>query len=88
VLCIRDIFVRIRIRIRVSVPLSTDPDPDPDPTLFLSGFQESTILSFFASYFTFERVFEISKVKSHKKSHKTIEIKVLLTFLLDDGRIQ
>jgi hypothetical protein len=45
-------------------------DPDPDRTLFVSGFQESTIISFFASYFTFEGVLKVSKVKSHKEVTK------------------
>jgi hypothetical protein len=45
-------------------------DPDPDPTLFVSGFQESTRISFFVSYFTFEGAFKVSKVKSHKEVTK------------------
>ncbi len=64
--------------------LLTDPDSylAPDPALFVSGFQAFLFITRYPG--TFTSVFKDKK----SESHKTIEIKVLFTILLDDGRVQ
>ncbi len=75
-ICIRHLLASIQIS---SKDLRLDPAPDPDP-LF-----KFFCLVFFQGTFT---SVHSSEIKSHKeRSHKTVEIKGFLTFLLGDGRI-
>ncbi len=52
------------------------PDPAPDPAIFVSDLQDG---NFFAYYFLKVHLHHFSKIKRHKKSHKTVGIKVFLT---------
>jgi hypothetical protein len=66
----------------------TYPDPDPDPAFFVSGWQipkkkRSFCLLVFEGKFT-----SVFIDKKSGRTHKIVEIKVFLTFLLVDGRIQ
>ncbi len=49
------------------------PYPDPDPALFISDLEDTN------NYFLKVHLFHFSKEKSHKKIHKTVEIKAFLT---------
>jgi hypothetical protein len=65
--------------------LDPDPDPDldPDPAIFTIDLQDAKTAYYFLKVF----LHHFSKIKSQKRSHKTVEIKVFLTFLLNDRRI-
>ncbi len=56
---------------------------DPDPALFVSFHKVILLIIFFESTFT-----SFFKDKKSCRSHKTVEIKIFLNFLLVDGRIR
>ncbi len=65
----------------------TDPDPGLDPIPFVSGLPRSQKIIFYL--LLFEGTFaSFLKDKKSQRSHKTVEMKVFLLFLLDDGRIR
>jgi hypothetical protein len=62
----------------------SDPDADPDPFIFVIDLQDANkklILkkSFSAFYFLKVLLHHFSRVKSQKRCHKKVEIKVFLT---------
>ncbi len=64
----------------------SDPDADPDPSIFIIDLQDANKkLIFLKKFFAFTSFF---KGKKSKRSHKTVEIKVFLPFLLNDRRIR
>jgi hypothetical protein len=86
---IRDILIRIRIV--GSVHWITDPDPAPDPALFVNDFQDANktkkiFLKFCLLHTVGSTFTPVFKDNKSLKSHKTVEIKVFLYFLLVDGR--
>ncbi len=76
---IRDILVRIRMRIRILQ----------DPALFVSDLQEIMFSNLFLCLFLFEgSLTSFFKDEELYRSHKTVDIKVFLHFLLVYGRIR
>jgi hypothetical protein len=70
-----------------------DPAPEKNPALFVSGFMPIKFFYFFLSKFKcllppFFRFTSVFKNNKSLRSHKTVGIKVFLTILLDDRRIQ
>ncbi len=68
-------------------------NPDPDPVIFDSYLQKANkktnLKRKFFCLLLFEGTFtSFFKDKKSKRSHKTVGMKVLLTFLLDDRRIR
>jgi hypothetical protein len=68
---------------------------DPDPSIFIFDLQDANQKIIFLTKFFCILLFEgtvtftsFFKVKKSKKGHKTVEIKVFLTVLLNDRRIQ
>ncbi len=86
VIRICDILKRIQIRILGSVHCITDPDPY--PALFVRGFQDVNKNKFFSLLLTIGIFKSDFKEKKSLRSHKTIEIKVFLIYLVVDGRIR
>jgi|694.fasta_scaffold150019_2 hypothetical protein len=65
-------------------------DPAPDPALFvrlLSRCQQKWSFFFLFFLLLLLVVCQSSKIKKSYRSHRTVEIKGFLSFLLDDGRI-
>jgi hypothetical protein len=64
-----------------------DPDADPDPAIFVVDLQDANKKLIYKRFFCiliFEGTFtSFFKDKKSKISHKTLEIKVFLTFLLN-----
>ncbi len=64
-----------------------DPDPDADPSVFIIDLQDANNLFVLKKFFCilhFEGTFtSFFKGKKSKRSHKTVEIKVFLTILLN-----
>jgi hypothetical protein len=60
-----------------------DPDADPDPAIFIIDLQDANKKlikkSFSAYYFLKVHLHHFSKIKSQKRSHETVEMKVFLT---------
>jgi hypothetical protein len=70
-----------------------DPDPDADPSIFIINLQDDNQKIIFLTKFFCTLLFEgtftsFFKRKKSKRSHKTVEIKVFLTFCTNDRRIQ
>jgi hypothetical protein len=65
---------------------------DPDPAIFVIDLQDANKKQFFLKLLCvllFEGTFmSFFKDKKSTRSHKTVGIKVFLTFLLGDGRIR
>ncbi len=55
-----------------------DSDPAPDPALFVSDVEDAN-KKVFCLFFLKVHLHNSSKIKSHKRSHKFVEIKVFLT---------
>ncbi len=83
-LCIRDILVRIRFWFRIRILLFSSVAHDM-PTKNIFFFQ-----SVFAYYFLRLHVHctPVFKDRKSKRSHKIVDIKIFLPFLLVDGRIR
>jgi hypothetical protein len=60
--------------------MDPDPDADPDPAIFVTDLKDDKKTNLKKSY----SAYYFLKIKSKKKSHKTVGIKVFLLFLLDD----
>jgi hypothetical protein len=85
---IRDILRRTWVRIRIFK--SCQWITDPDPALFVSGFKDVNKMSVFLRITLLSVGTVISVFKDFKSwtSHKTVEIKSFLIYLLVDGRIR
>jgi hypothetical protein len=72
--------------------MDPDPNADPDPSIFIIDLQDANKKLFKKKFFCillFEGTFtSFFKSKKSKRNHKTVEIKVFLTILLNDRRIR
>ncbi len=84
-----DLYPQIRLWLMY---LDVDPDlaldPDPDPVFFVIDLQDANKKTFFYCFFFLNvHLHHFSKIKSHNKVTKTVEINFFFIFLLVDGRI-